>query len=117
MTSRVQQALEDERSLATASLEDVAATLHVSARSVRRRLADEGTSFRVVVARARQVAADRLFAAGCSVEQAAGRLGYADSSSFAHAFKRWTGVTPESWRRTRLSGDGHRGVGGEATHR
>ena len=32
-----------------------------------------------------------------SVEEAAARMGYSERSAFSHAFKRWSGRSPESW--------------------
>src|SRR5438093_1102359 len=78
--------------------EEVAAALHVSVRTLRRQLAEEGTSFREVVERLREVLAEELLATGrLTVEQVAERVGYADASSFVHAFTRWKGVAPRRW--------------------
>jgi AraC-like DNA-binding protein len=82
-------------------LETVAATLLTTPRTLRRRLTSEGTSFRALAEDARRARADVLLAEGrLSIEQIAGQLGYADSASFSHAYKRWTGTSPRS--RSRL---------------
>lgn len=83
------------------SLEKVAHTLATTPRTLRRRLSDEGTSYRVLAegllrSRAVDLLADGLL----SVEQIAARLGYADAAAFSHAFKRWTGSSPSHYRRT-----------------
>jgi AraC-like DNA-binding protein len=81
--------------------EDVAAALHVSARTLRRHLDEEGTSFRAVVEQTREYLAEELLVtAGLSVEQVADRLGYSESSSFVHAFRRWKGASPGRWAQT-----------------
>jgi AraC-like DNA-binding protein len=76
----------------------VARRLAVSERTLRRRLADEGTSFRTLVEEVREALAEELLATGSlSVEQVARRLGYAETASFTHAFTRWKGVSPRAW--------------------
>lgn len=78
----------------------VAARLHLSARTLRRHLAAEGTSFRALVEEARRTEAVELITLHhLSVEQAALRLGYADAAAFIRAFRRWTGTTPGVQRR------------------
>ena len=84
--------------------EEVAAALHVSVRTLRRQLAEEGTSFREVVERLREVLAEELLATGrLTVEQVADRVGYSSASSFVHAFTRWKGMAPRRWARTNAS--------------
>jgi AraC-like DNA-binding protein len=78
--------------------EKVAAALHVSVRTLRRHLDEEGTSFRSLVEQTRELLAEELLVtAGMSVEQVAERLGYSESSSFVHAFRRWKGLSPGRW--------------------
>jgi AraC-like DNA-binding protein len=78
----------------------VAGTLAVSERTLRRRLAEEGTSFRALVEEVREALAEELLGTGSlTVEQVARRLGYAETASFTHAFTRWKGVSPRAWLR------------------
>jgi AraC-like DNA-binding protein len=80
------------------SQEEVAAALHVSVRTLRRQLADENTMFRALVEQTREVLAEELLATGAlTVEQVADRVGYAEASSFVHAFTRWKGMAPRRW--------------------
>jgi AraC-like DNA-binding protein len=80
--------------------EVVAARLAVSERTLRRRLAEEGTSFRRLVEEVREALAEELLATrSLTVEQVARRLGYAETASFTHAFTRWKGVSPRAWTR------------------
>lgn len=82
------------------SLEEVAARLAVSDRTLRRRLTAEGTSFRALVDEVRVALAEELLSTGSlSVEQVARRLGYAETAAFTHAFRRWKGMSPRSWVR------------------
>ncbi|MFC7571361.1 helix-turn-helix transcriptional regulator [Klenkia terrae] len=79
--------------------EEVAAELHVSVRTLRRMLEDDGTTFRAIVEQTREhLAEELLVTAGLSVEQVARRLGYTDASTFVHAFRRWKGISPGRWK-------------------
>ncbi|MGY1847434.1 AraC family transcriptional regulator [Blastococcus sp. SYSU DS1021] len=81
--------------------EAVAAELHMSVRTLRRHLEEEGTSFRAVVDQTRRhLAEELLVTVGLSVEQVAERIGYSEASAFVHAFRRWTGVSPRRWARS-----------------
>ncbi|MFP5218660.1 MAG: AraC family transcriptional regulator [Actinomycetes bacterium] len=79
---------------------DMARRLSLSERTLRRRLADEGTSYRGLVDEVREALAEELLATqSLSVEQVARRLGYAETASFTHAFTRWKGRSPRAWVR------------------
>jgi AraC-like DNA-binding protein len=83
------------------TLPDVAAELDVHPRTLRRQLAEEGTSFRALLNQARStLAVDLLCNVGLTVEEVSKRLGYTDTSTFCHAFKRWHGVPPSAYPRT-----------------
>jgi AraC-like DNA-binding protein len=76
------------------TMEAIASDLNMSARSLRRSLAAEGTSFRDIDERVRHDRADELLAEGFSISQVAEQVGYATSSAFVNAYKRWCGTTP-----------------------
>jgi AraC-like DNA-binding protein len=81
------------------SLEKVAASLHVSPRTLKRQLAAEGASFSGLVEKERQERAMLLLGTpGISVKDVAGRLGYSNVANFSRAFHRWTGKKPEAAR-------------------
>jgi AraC-like DNA-binding protein len=83
----------------TATTAHVAATLGVSERSLSRRLAEDGTSFREIVQQQRRQMAHRyLDDPAIRPTQVAYLLGYAQPSAFSHAFRRWTGVSPAAYR-------------------
>jgi AraC-like DNA-binding protein len=83
----------------TTRSEDVAAMLGLSERSLRRRLAAEGTSFADVVAGQRSHAALHLLAdTRLRLPDVADRLGYATAASFGRAFRRWHGVSPRAYK-------------------
>ncbi|WP_280395846.1 AraC family transcriptional regulator [Nocardia brasiliensis] len=82
------------------SQEEVAAGLHMSLRTMRRRLADEGTSYRRLCAETFGTLAEELLATGLTVEDVAYRMGYSGAPSFSNAFKQWRGVSPGRFART-----------------
>jgi AraC-like DNA-binding protein len=80
-------------------MQEVAAILCISERTLRRRLQKEGTAFAALCDEIRRSAAEQLLS--CSqlpIAHIAGHLGYADAASFIHAFKRWKGRTPGAFR-------------------
>ncbi|MCV7412474.1 hypothetical protein AWC05_17810 [Mycobacterium florentinum] len=81
-------------------LDEVAREFHIDARTLRRWLVEEETSYRAL---ADEVCARRaielLEAPGGTVRHAARNLGYASVASFTRAFRRWTGMTPAAWTR------------------
>lgn len=80
-------------------LDRVAARLHVSGRTLRRRLEQHGGSFRAALDDTRKrLAQDYLDDAGLSLPEVALLLGYSEQSAFNRAFLRWTGQTPRRWR-------------------
>lgn len=77
------------------SLERAASEMGMSGRTLRRRLAEEGTSWQHELDVVRERLAREYFARGGeSVTEIALMLGFADSSAFAKAFRRWTGLSP-----------------------
>ncbi|WP_082968140.1 AraC family transcriptional regulator [Mycobacterium scrofulaceum] len=79
----------------------VARQLAMSERTLRRRLAEENTTFRDLLEEVHRVLAEELLATGAlSVDDVALRLGYAEATSFIAAFKRWTGTTPARYQRS-----------------
>ncbi|MBK1788240.1 AraC family transcriptional regulator [Prauserella cavernicola] len=86
-------------------MEQVAAGLSMTVRTLRRKLATEGATYRALLDEVREAYAEELLATqALSVEQVAYRLGYSEASSFIHAFTRWKGVSPREFRRRTGSG-------------
>lgn len=77
-----------------APMAQVVRDLGLSERSLRRRLAASGTSYQALLDEVRESVAAELLGAGLPVRDVAQRLGYAGSTSFIHAHRRWTGRTP-----------------------
>lgn len=77
----------------------IASELGISARTLQRRLSDQGHSFQGVVDMARQDLAQRLLReTDYSLAEVAFLTGFAEQSGFTRAFKRWAGQTPRSYR-------------------
>jgi AraC-like DNA-binding protein len=84
------RALLTERELSVASLDDVAGALHYSPRTLRRRLKQEGTSFREIMDEVRRIRARELLREGrVSRHRIANLVGYSDTSSLMRATRRW----------------------------
>jgi AraC-like DNA-binding protein len=81
------------------TIEDIAARVGLSARSLQRRLQDSGSSFKDVVDEARLALARRyLEDPKLTLTEAAFLLGYSELSAFSRAFRRWTGTTAVAYR-------------------
>ncbi|HVP29371.1 MAG TPA: AraC family transcriptional regulator [Myxococcota bacterium] len=78
--------------------DSLAASLHMSVRTLRRRLEDERTCFSDVLDSARRELALERLAEGEPVTIVAQRCGFANARSLVRAFRRWTGETPSAWR-------------------
>jgi len=85
--------------LRTISADHISGRLGVSERTLHRRLAAEGTSYRELIESARKAAALRYLEQPRSLEEVADLLGYASTQSFQRAFRRWTGTSPGSYQR------------------
>jgi AraC-like DNA-binding protein len=82
-------------------LQTVASRLHMSARTLQRRLRDEGTSYREVVDELRRdVALNQLRSTDTPIEEITYLIGFSELSPFYRAFRRWTGQTPVEYRST-----------------
>lgn len=80
----------------------VATSLGMSLRTFTRRLAEQGTSFgEILDQQRRDLAMLYLDDPAISLGQMAWLLGYSETTSFNHAFRRWTGTSPSRLRRAR----------------
>lgn len=82
------------------SLHELADALHLSARSLNRKFADERTTFQAVKdAVRRDIAVQRLSKSNTPIAAVATDLGFANAAIFCRAFKQWTGSTPTAYRK------------------
>ncbi|EPF1318317.1 HTH-type transcriptional regulator VqsM [Pseudomonas aeruginosa] len=81
------------------SLVTTAKYLRMNERTVRRRLADEGCTYRQIVDKARKERAIALLLnSSIPVDRISDILGYSETASFRHAFRRWTGQSTTEFR-------------------
>jgi AraC-like DNA-binding protein len=79
--------------------DEVAQSLHVSTRTLQRRLAGAAASFSEVSDGVRsELAKEYLSDLGVRISEVAFLLGFSEQSSFNRAFRRWTGLAPGRWR-------------------
>jgi len=78
----------------------IAKELRLSTRTLKRKLADRGTTFSAIVDDVRRQRALLLLDdRALSIGEIAARLGYTELANFTRAFRRWTGTTPAAHRR------------------
>jgi AraC-like DNA-binding protein len=96
---RVRRAIQQKLTGQRPTIEDIADALHISSRTLQRRLQDEGSSFQRVLEEARhRLARHYLNNSVLELGEAAYLLGYNDANSFVRAFRTWEGVPPARWR-------------------
>ena len=82
------------------SLEELAATLNTSKRTLNRYLEREGTSYRELAGRIQhELACERLARGDMNVTQVAYSLGFTDTANFARAFRARAGCSPGEYQR------------------
>ena len=80
-------------------VEEVASELHMSSRTLKRKLQQLGTSYQEVLDGLRKgLAVEYLTQTDKTVDEIAMSLGYSDASNFARAFRRWTARSPSDYR-------------------
>jgi AraC-like DNA-binding protein len=98
-TSRVRALLLPRLAEGEPEVGAAARALGLSSRTLQRRLADEGATFREVHDALRRELALRHVGEGrLSLAEVAFLLGFQEPSAFHRAFRRWTGTTPGAWR-------------------
>jgi AraC-like DNA-binding protein len=81
------------------NINQVAEHLHISERTLRRRLNQESTNFRMICDEVRSILACRyLMSTDFTVAEVADLLGYSETVSFRRAFIRWNKQTPNTYR-------------------
>lgn len=81
------------------TLPEVASQLHLSPRTLRRKLEAIHTSYNQIVEEVRKKLAIRyILDTPMTTEAISEKLSYSDAANFRHAFKRWTGTAPRAFR-------------------
>lgn len=89
------------------SLVAVASEMRISPRTLQSRIDEAGSSFRSILQRVRKYQAiNYLGDSRLSLVEIASMLGFANQTSFQHAFKRWTGQSPGEFRRPKSGSSG-----------
>ena len=81
------------------TLPDIASKFHISERTLKRRLQEENSSFRLIQNETLQQRANEFLCKDLSLAQVAEDLGFSDLSTFSQAYKRWTGITPSQFKK------------------
>ena len=113
-SDRVRALLGESLADADSGIDAIAARLHMSRSTLRRRLAHEGTTHRALLQEVREALALRYLERGeLSLGEVSDLVGYDDPTSFQKAFKRWMACTPTEHRarvQADVAGSTHREI-------
>lgn len=99
LISQVKRLLIERSSECCYKLELTAPLMHLSARTLRRRLSEVGVSFRELSLQVRmELAKDYLLNSQLSAQEVAYQLGYSQANNFYRAFRKFYGSPPEQFR-------------------
>ena len=100
ISHRVYQLILEKLATGEPSQEKIADALHMSTRSLHRKLTAAGTNFKALLDNTRrELAMQYIRQSNLSIADITYNLGFYDASSFSRAFKRWTGKSPAKYRR------------------
>ncbi len=98
-SAQVMRILEESAPPMDTSLENIAQLMHMTSRTLRRKLTAEGSGFQQLKDNARRDRAISFFEdQSLSISEIGRRLGYTEPATFTRAFKQWTGVSPSAYR-------------------
>lgn len=80
------------------SAQEIADQLHLSKRTLYRRLSDAEVSYQEILDSTRRRLADEYLATSLSIDEIAERLGFSDTSNFRKAYRNWVGISPNEYR-------------------
>lgn len=102
LADRVRRVLAELLREGIPSARATAERLGMAPRSLQRRLAEAGTSFRALLQEEQRSLAERLLAQpSLSIAEVAALLGFSETAAFHRSFQRWTGTTPKRFRLSR----------------
>ena len=100
LTAAVREVIRGTRRTRWLSIDRAAALANMSVRTLQRRLAQQDGVFSELVDEVRaELAVEMLKNTEASLAEIANEAGYAGTTSFIRAFRRWTGKTPADFRR------------------
>lgn len=106
LADRVRALVEQMLHAHTVGLSSIAAALHMSERTLQRRLRREDARLADIVEQVRRERAEVLLRRAMPLGEVAYLLGYSEPSAFHRAFRRWRGMTPLAYR-SAVSGAGN----------
>ena len=99
IVNQVTRAMTKHKELLNEPVQTLADFLHMSSRTLQRRIAEEGLSFAELKDKLKfKTAKNALKAEGKNIDEISEELGFSDRHSFTRAFKRWSGMTPSAFR-------------------
>jgi AraC-like DNA-binding protein len=101
-SQRVRKVIREQMNAGTIGLKVTADRLHMSERTLRRRLECEGTRYSEIIDDVRkELAAGYLTNSDLVIADIARRIGFTDPPAFYRASKKWYGVAPTEYRKAR----------------
>jgi len=98
-TQRVVNYFNQSKTFSATSMDDLANNLHLTTRTLRRKLREEGTTFQELKDNVRRDEAIHLLSQpSLAISQISEQLGYSEPTAFTRAFKDWMGVSPKVYR-------------------
>jgi AraC-like DNA-binding protein len=99
IVAQVRQSISGRLGSGAVKLADVAADLHLSTRTLQRRLLEAGVAYQTLLDATRhELARHYLASSAMSVAEVGYLLGFQDTPAFHHAFKSWQGTGPGQYR-------------------
>ena len=103
LAEKVRRLLTARTHLLNASVGQIARSLNMSVRTLQRRLAESGYGLRDLRDQVKcELAAQALKSRTLSMDEISEKLGFSDRHSFTRAFKRWSGISPNAYRKARV---------------
>jgi AraC-like DNA-binding protein len=100
LSIRISNLLKSQIQKGIPSLKEMAASLHTSTRSLQRHLQKEGLSYQSLAASVRKTIALHYLGTGTHYTgEISCILGFRKPSAFSRAFKEWTGISPQEYRK------------------
>lgn len=96
----VERLIQDALPSGIPAIAQIGQHMGMSNRTLTRRLADSGLTFRDLIKKAQtDIARDLLKNSNSTMAEIAFRTGFSEQSAFSRAFKRWTGQSPAEYRK------------------